>query len=383
MKKNIIRGFIMFAVLLTVIMAAMYITVTNQNSRSKDAGYELVNLNEIVKLHESGKNKEFEESVDDLRQQLEAHKGENENSKYIKLIMGIYFAFLAGDVILFIYIYVKLIRPFEKMKEFAMQIAQGNMEATLQIDRDNYFGDFTWSFDHMRGEIIKARKSEKEAIENNKTVIATLSHDIKTPIASIRAYCEALEANMDQNPERRRRYTNVITKKCDEVTRLTNDLFIHSISDMNKLTITEEQVDISELLSEVIAESGLGSNIIRLNKMAQGVLVTGDKKRIAQVFENIFTNAGKYATGSPIDVESELKDDILICTIRDHGHGIPAEDMPFIKDKFYRGKNAGDQPGSGLGLYIVNYIMQHMNGSADINSYDDGLEVILKFRTIS
>lgn len=383
MKKNIIRGFIIFAVALTVIMAGMCIIVANKNSRSKDAGYELVNLNEIERLHETGSDKGFQSSVDELRQQLKSHRTQDENTKYISLILFIYVSFLAGGAFLFTYIHFKILRPFEKMQEFALQIAQGNMEALLKIDRENYFGDFTWAFDHMRSEIIKARKNEKEAIENNKTVIATLSHDIKTPIASIRAYCEALEANMDQNAERRRRYTSVITQKCDEVTRLTNDLFIHSLSDLNRLTFTEDKVDVAELLSEVAAESELGNNVIRINKMEHGVMVCGDRKRIAQVFENIISNSAKYAIESPVDIESEIKGDILVCRVRDYGQGIPAEDMPFITEKFYRGKNSGEQPGSGLGLYIVNYIMQHMNGNAEIISHKNGLEVILEFKIIS
>ena len=81
----------------------------------------------------------------------------------------------------------------------------------------------------MRKEITKARSCEREAIENNKTVIATLSHDIKTPIASIRAYAEGLEANLDSTYEKRMKYLSILMRKCDEVSKLTNDLFLHSL----------------------------------------------------------------------------------------------------------------------------------------------------------
>lgn len=77
-----------------------------------------------------------------------------------------------------------------KIAGFAENIAQGNFDVPLKYERCNYFGAFTWAFDSMRKEIIKARAAEREAVENNKTVIATLSHDIKTPVASIRAYAE-------------------------------------------------------------------------------------------------------------------------------------------------------------------------------------------------
>lgn len=106
-------------------------------------------------------------------------------------------------LIVFGYINFAILRPFEKMKDFAQNISQGNLEVPLDYARSNYFGKFTWAFDSMRTEITRARACEQEAIKNNKTVISTLSHDIKTPIASIRAYTEGLEAKLDSTPEKR------------------------------------------------------------------------------------------------------------------------------------------------------------------------------------
>lgn len=85
-------------------------------------------------------------------------------------------------LIVSLYIYFAVLRPFDKLKGFAENIAQGNFDVPLKYERSNYFGKFTWAFDSMRNEITKSRQCEKEAVENNKTVIATLSHDIKTPI---------------------------------------------------------------------------------------------------------------------------------------------------------------------------------------------------------
>ena len=130
-----------------------------------------------------------------------------------------------------------ILLPFDKMEIFAGKIAQGNFDFPLNFERSNYFGAFTWAFDSMRKEITKARSCEREAIENNKTVIATLSHDIKTPIASIRAYAEGLEANLDSTYEKRMKYLSILMRKCDEVSKLTNDLFLHSLADLDKLKI--------------------------------------------------------------------------------------------------------------------------------------------------
>ena len=146
------------------------------------------------------------------------------------------------------------------MKQFAGEVAKGNFDVPLEYERSNYFGDFTWAFDSMRKEITKARLNEKEAIENNKTVIATLSHDIKTPISSIRAYAEGLEANLDTTPEKRAKYLKILIRKCDEVTKLTNDLFLHALSDLDKLKINTEQFKICSFMKKAISEIGAEQN---------------------------------------------------------------------------------------------------------------------------
>ena len=96
------------------------------------------------------------------------------------------------------------------------------------------------------------------------------------------------------------------------------------------------------------------------------------------MIENIITNARKYAPDTKIEVWSEIKDSYCL-HIKDNGTGIPPEDMPFVFDKFYRGKNKSDKSGAGLGLFIVKYIMEAMGGSVELNNSRNGLEVVLTF----
>lgn len=260
-------------------------------------------------------------------------------------------------VIVFGYVYVSILRPFDKLKKFAGIIAQGDFSVPLNYERSNYFGDFTWAFDSMRREITKARSCEREAIENNKTVIATLSHDIKTPIASIRAYAEGLEANLCSTPERREKYLRILMRKCDEVSKLTNDLFLHSISDLDKLKISPEEFELCEFLKTIVSEIAVEQKDIILNIPNMEVIVFADKNRMVQITENLINNARKYAK-SNIDITLSCSKGYTDICFRDYGTGIPNEDMPFIFYKFYRGKNCGKEQGSGLGLYIVKYIIE-------------------------
>lgn len=276
-----------------------------------------------------------------------------------------------------IYLNVKVIRPFSNLKEFAGEIAKGNFETPLMVTRENFFGDFTWAFDNMRHEISKSRAAEKEAIENNKTVIATLSHDIKTPIASIRTYSEAFEANMDSTPEKRQKYLTVLMDKCDEVTKLTNDLFLHSISEMNRLEVKNEQVELTSFIANDVAKLFVNEDDVKCNLPDEEITINADSKRLLQVFENLKNNAEKYAKTN-IEITLDNSDNVKI-HFRDFGPGIPDEEIPFITGKFYRGKNVGDENGSGLGLYIVNELMTKMGGNVTLVNQDPGLDVILSF----
>lgn len=343
-------------------------------SQSKSvAAEQIVAVNEIEQLVRSGKYEQAVAKTGELKSQLQQIKS-TEQKDYRGLwicIIGLVFL-----TVIFGYVYVAILRPFDKLQQFAGEIAKGNFDLPLEYERSNYFGNFTWAFDSMRMEITKARSCEKEAIENNKTVIATLSHDIKTPIASIRAYAEGLEANMDRTPQKREQYLSVIMKKCDEVSKLTNDLFLHSLSDLDKLKIEKEEFELCGYLMETVSEIAAEQNDIRLRKPDFSVLVDVDKNRLTQIVENLINNARKYAK-TVIDISVEREGENVRIYFRDYGAGIPDADMPFIYDKFYRGKNCGKEQGSGLGLYIVKYLLDKMGGSILLHSHEDGLEAIV------
>lgn len=375
-----------FLAILVIITGLFLIKIQN---REENHSYreQILALNEIEKLTEIDGESPAKEQISSMQENLRQMEGEGEKEEEQKMVLQIMGVCALFIVSAFCYIYIVMLRPFEELENYAAEIAKGNLEVELPYHRINLFGAFTWAFDHMRREIIKARACEKEAIENNKTVIATLSHDIKTPIASIRAYAEGLEANMDTSPERRNRYLSVIIKKCDEVTKLTNDLFLHSLSDLEKLQITSEVVELKAFLKEVL--EGMGQQEENVSKYSEiqligeipQISVQADRKRLEQVLENIITNARKYASGTQIRLWVEQEQNQCEIHIKDGGNGILPQDMPFVFEKFYRGKNTENQTGAGLGLYIVAYIMKQMDGKVELKNESDGLEVILFLKT--
>ena len=386
--KKLVGISIIFILTLIIFGAVMTRVIYSYNEKQAQMNDEkTVTENELRQLISSG---DTEGALSVLDQSgLEVEMASNEMLRTEIMVIWVLTGIaIIAIILVMIYVYVRILRPFEKLKEYAGEVSKGNLDIPVTVDRGNYFGDFTWAFDNMRREIAKSRNAEKMAIENNKTVIATLSHDIKTPIASIRAYAEAFEANMDRSPEKKQKYLNVLMQKCDEVTNLTNDLFLHSISEMNKLEVKKEKLELIGFMDKDVRELFASDDEVTITLPSNEELeakgytdgrveIEADHKRLLQVFENLKNNADKYAK-TKVDITLDMSDAGAEIHFRDYGQGIPDEELPFIMNKFYRGKNVGDEKGSGLGLYIVNELVTRMGGKVSLYNKEPGLDVVIK-----
>lgn len=303
---------------------------------------------------------------------------------YISLKRKVSIIFIVlGILIIFIVfiIYYSYIRPFNKLQEFAKQIAKGNLDMPLKMNKNNYFGAFTESFDIMREELARARKGEYEANKSKKELVAELSHDIKTPVATIKAMCEIIP--LQTNDETVLQKIEVIGRKADVIDALITDMFHATLEDLKMLKVNPCE-EMSTIILPMINQMDYFGRI-HIHGECPQCLIYADKLRLNQVIDNIINNSYKYAD-TDIDVYfssiSENDKENIMLTIRDHGKGVPEEDMPLITEKFYRGSNSGGFDGSGLGLYLSQIFMQQMEGG--FNYYnDDGFVVEIVIKKVS
>ena len=373
MKTKLWKVMGSFALLLLLFMALLsgYARSINDTEQNGNA---VVLLNEIRQLGRDAEGyNPAGEQIDELQEYFRERSDEGE-VLFVKRMLLVFLVFGIGYLAVIIgYVYWRILKPFAKLEKYAEQIADGDLDVSLGYERENYFGAFTWAFDHMREEIRYARKREREAIEENKTVIAALSHDIKTPIASIRACSEVLEANLNADYEKRQRYISIILKKCDEVTALVNDLVLHSLSELEKLEIHLEKLKIADVIRETVEEMAFSD--LLLEEPLPDAMVSGDAARVAQIIENLLNNARKYAPGAKVHIYAKVLQGRYWIHVQDEGDGILPQDMPFVLQKFYRGRNVEGQPGSGLGLYIVRYLAEAMKGEVRLENTGKGLDV--------
>ncbi len=273
-----------------------------------------------------------------------------------------------------LWVYMNIVRPFGKLKDFAADVASGNLEKPLEMDRGNIFGNFTESFDIMRSELNDAKQKEYEAQRSKMELISQLSHDIKTPVASIKALGELLEAQSTDEKSKER--LGSIVAKADNIDVMVSDLFTEALTDLNELSVDLSEQE-SSILEPIIKDADYMDYVS--GDSIEGCIIVCDPLRVVQVINNIISNSYKYAD-TKIHLESHIEDDCLVVSFTDEGGGVSNDDLPMITKRFRRGENAKGKPGSGLGLAIAYELMGKMEGDLEVANDDKGLRVTLYFK---
>ena len=332
----------------------------NDAIKNKDTILDLKNNNEIVgKIILSNNEQEIVEQM------------KNELVTSISLIFGL---LMIITIFYITYINRTLLKPFQQLQLFAANVARGNLDIPLNMSKNNYFGAFTESFDLLREELNAARQREYESNRSKKELVATLSHDIKTPVSSIKAVSELML--MQVKDEKVIKQVHTIYSKAEQINLLVTDMFHATLEELQqlKLTVSEES---SEVLIDMIENVNYDYQIV-YDSIPQCIILM-DPVRMQQVIDNIISNSYKYA-GTKVIIQSQINQGYLELHIIDFGSGINEEELPLLFNKYYRGNNVQGKSGSGLGLYISKYFMENMGGEITCYNRHDGFTVILKIK---
>ena len=319
---------------------------------------------------------------------------------YLRASVTMWVAVLLAVYIILFFIYLGFIRPTKDLKNFSTELAKGNLDVALPIRRFNPFGGFTEAFDIMREELKTSQKQRIDSEIARKELVSGLSHDIKTPVAVIEATCEVLDAKFTRElnkpdspylPEDIRDVTDkigTISAKAHTISTLMTDI-MHSGLEESEKALVKPVEEYTQVIEDYFVRLKNYGNIIIKNHIPQ-CLVYMDRQRMEQVIDNIVGNSHKYA-GTDITVSFDEVNGIMMpdgskaafvgITISDEGPGVDEEDLPLIAQKYYRGSNAKEGSGYGLGMYLVKLYMQRQGG--DMEYYNDnGFTVRLLLRKV-
>jgi len=343
--------------------------------------YLFVQSGQSVSLHTAGQNVLAEVTVD--AQIVGTIVVPNEGSERLDAMrtqmLTVFFALLLGLVLLVsffaLYLYWTILRPFRKLESFAAKVAQGDLSIPLEMDKKNRFGAFTESFDLMREQLALARENERLANISKKELVASLSHDIKTPVASIKVISELHQAKHGASPQ-----MESIAGKADQIDLLISNMFSATLEELQQLEVSVGEVTSTEL-EKYIREADYQKRIHSFT--LPECVVEADKLRLQQVIDNIIGNSYKYA-GTDIEVSGCFEESFFVLTVRDFGPGVSAEEISLLCQKYYRAENSEDKDGAGLGLYLTQYFLDQMGGSLQLENCPPeeggGLQAVLRMK---
>lgn len=277
---------------------------------------------------------------------------------------------------------LKKVKEFNAIKEGVKRVKEGNLHHTIDIAGDGEFGKLASNINTITDGLNKAVDNELKSERLKTELITNVSHDIRTPLTSIITYVDLLKNEKDQ--EKAKEYIEVLDQKSQKLKILTDDLFEAAKASSGSIPVSYEKIDIVSLITQGLGE--LDDKIqeskleFKINHSKDKVFIKADGTLLWRVIENLFSNIFKYALeGSRVYIDIEdLGEEVslVIKNISAYELNISTDEL---LERFKRGDESRNSPGSGLGLSIAKSLIEIQKGSFDIEIDGDLFKAIMKF----
>lgn len=289
------------------------------------------------------------------------------DSKIFTVILLTIFVGLVIIVLVYIsgsYFIRSIVNPVREMSGTAKRIAQGDFSAKLEKQNDDEIGELCDSINYMAHELGLSEKLKND-------FISSVSHELRTPLTAIKGWAETLQLSGGGDKETFDKGMKIIINESTRLTGLVEELLDFSRLQNGRMVLMMDKIDVFAELSEAVymlKERAMDEHKYLLYDETEAAgVVMGDKNRLRQVFINVIDNAVKYTNeGGVIGIQTEIANGEIKIIISDNGCGIAPEDLPRVKDKFYKANQT--VRGSGIGLAVADEIITLHRGSLSIES---------------
>ena len=323
------------------------------------------------------------EEVEGTLYRIEYQVEDNKNT-YIMMNIGM----LAGLILtigVFIYIGNRVIKPFDKMTSLTEELAKGNLSTPLKEEKSRFFGKFLWGMDMLRENLEDSKSKNLEYQKEKKTMLLSLSHDIKTPLSAIQLYTKALSEGIYDTEEKKQEALSGILSKTEEIRGYVDEIYTLSREDFMELSVNVGEVYLKDVMDGITAYYKDKLSVLHTKfevEEYENALLSADKDRLVESLQNLMENAIKYGDGHGISISFGEEEDCKLITVTNSGCSLEEGELNNIFDSFYRGSNTNNIQGNGLGLYIVKQLMTKMDGDVFAEKSDDIFRVTLVVRKV-
>ena len=262
------------------------------------------------------------------------------------------------------------------------QMAAGDLDKVIEIDCKGDTKKLGDNINIISSLLKDVTIQERKAQQTKADLITNVSHDLRTPLTSIKGYLGLINGDNYRDEVQLRYYVDIAYEKSKELEVLINDLFELTKVQNNSITLDKIDIDLVELLNQIIFQFGYQFESEKIKERSffseDKLIISADPNKLVRAFQNLINNGIKYGTGEFLDIYAYNKNDYAVVDVISYGNPIPAVELPYIFDKFYRvdkSRNKNDG-GSGLGLAITKSIVSLHGGI--ITAQSDGEKTIFK-----
>lgn len=335
------------------------------NSIQSDKGdFSIVILNDSYKvnLNEISDNSSF------LRDTVRFFAG-----RFGIVAVGVAVVFLLCISIISIITTRGIIKPINRLKKSTHEIMNGNLDCAVEYDSTNEFGQLINDFNNMREKLKESIGKQKTLERQRKEMIAGISHDLRTPLTSIKGYTEGLMDGIASTPEKQEKYLKTIYTTASDMENLVSDLYLFSKLEVDNVVLDKEETNIIDYMEDCVEEQKFvlekkEVDITFSSSCPRDTLVLIDRAKFGRVILNILSNSVKYKKNNErckikIDITSNC--DYVVISFADNGIGIDDKAARHVFETFYRVDQARSnvREGSGLGLSICKQLVDLHDGN--------------------
>lgn len=278
-----------------------------------------------------------------------------------------------------------VMEPVELLVAGAERIKSGNMNEKIDYHGETEFEHVCQTFNDMQQTILNDQEQKAKTERARTDMVTGISHDLRTPLTSIQGYIKGVLDGVADTDEKKRMYLQTAYESTKEMNVLLTKLFDFSRMESGQMPFHMVKADLGEYTAAYVAQKEMTADPDKLEFHMQMerpyfTEISLDIEQVRRIFDNLLENSIKYGGVMPVQIDISIKEteDEVIFAWKDNGKGVPQEKLERVFERFYRCDEARQMKGSGVGLYVVKYIMEKHNGSVRAEN-EGGLKIMLHF----
>ncbi len=304
----------------------------------------------------------------------------------LSLLCSLLVAFLTNRF-LTQFVFGRIVSALDTLADGVRRIRDGDLKARIDYPGDDEFAPICRDFNEMAARLLDSVSERERNEASRRELIAGMSHDLRTPLTSIKAYVEGLQQGVASTDEARKRYVGTIGNKTAEMERILDKLFLFSKLDIGGFPYHMERMDLVGALSEVVGELGDEYRAkgldVSFEANPEAIFVYADAMQFRNIVVNVLENSVRYKTRERAAMQIVLvrEGNRAVISFTDDGPGVPEEALSKLFDVFYRAdpSRSNSSAGSGLGLAIASKIVERFGGDiAAENVPRGGLSIVVR-----